>query len=207
MALTRLTWHTVAQLGMLVSALACSGSEESADGTETVQRDADTTEHSDDGDPLDRAPVQPQATVIRLINGSSETRSRLSPCSGPRDILVRPAAIGSEPPVPTCSQVDCADTSEDEVLAPATECSALACAPGRVDLVPGAADADYEWDGVYWALTERNCYDATTPESGAPMLARVCFGRPAAGDYDLQDVTCTDFPFVYGVPVVEVELQ
>jgi hypothetical protein len=38
------------------------------------------------------------------------------------------------------------------------------------------------------------------------MLAHVCFGKPA-GDYDLRDVTCSDYPFAYGTPLLEIELE
>lgn len=215
MALSQSTWHTVAQLVVLVSALACSGSEVSPSDTDTAHLDdadaipnAEDTERSDDGARTEPAPFEPHATVVRLVNGAAETRSRVSACAGPRDIVgIRPAAIATEPPTPTCARVDCDTTRDNEVLAPENQCSGPACAPLRVDRVPGAVDVDYEWDGVYWTLTERNCYDATTPESGTPMLVRACFGRPAAGDFDVQDVTCTDFPFVYGVPFVEVVLQ
>jgi hypothetical protein len=165
------------------------------------------TEQRDPSEHADRSRFEPRATSIRVLNGTDEVRSRYSPCYGSYSIGIRPAAVDSIPRQPTCSKVDCATLADGEILAPTAECAVPACGNGRVDLAPGAADVDFDWDGTYLTLTPRNCYEPTTFEPGAPMLARVCFGKPAAGDYDVQDYTCTDYSFAYGAPMLEVELQ
>jgi len=150
--------------------------------------------------------LEAHATTIRVVNGSAEMHARVGSCTGPEEIGIRPAAVQVEPPVPTCRRIDCSTLSSGEALARENECTGVACAPLRVDLAPGAADADYAWDGVYRTLSERNCYTPTIFEPGTPMLAHVCFGRPD-GDYDLLDVTCSDHPFAYGTPLLEIELE
>jgi hypothetical protein len=177
------------------------GSEE-----DELLREQDT-ERSDANDPIVPTSFERRATAIRVVNASAEVRSRYTSCSGAYALGIRPAAVDAPSRQPTCSKIDCTTLDPDEILTPMTECSAPACADGRLDLAPGEADAEYDWDGVFLTLTERNCYDSTTFEAGTPMLARVCFGKPGASDYDMQDYTCTEYPFAYGAPVLEVELQ
>lgn len=218
MTRTRWIWHKLAQLAVFGSLWACSG--EILEQAAELQDTQNTNDAAEDSLPLpedtgsrdanehaDGARFEPRATAIRVLNGSEEARSRYTPCYGSYTIAVRPAAIDSTPRQPTCSKVDCATLGPGEVLTPTAECAVPSCADGRVDLAPGAADVEFNWDGTYLTLTQRNCYDPTTFEPGTPMLARVCFGRPAAGAYDVQDYTCTDHSFAYGAPMLEVELQ
>jgi len=187
-----LVWHKLAAALAFASVLGCSG-----EATEN-----ETTERTDPEPSLEAL-----GTAIHVVNGSAEMRARLSPCSGePYGVGIRPASLDAESPAPTCSRIQCSSLSANETLAPSTECAAAACAPGRVDLAPGAADTDSQWDGVYLTLTERNCYEPTMFEPGTPMLAHVCFGTPANFS-DLLDVSCTDHPFEYGAPSLEIELE
>lgn len=218
MARTRWVWHRVAQFVVLGSVWACSGeaSDEAAESADTQNPDdspeepespAEDTEQGEDVEDPEGSRLEPLATAIRVLNGSDEMRSRYSPCAGTYTIGIRPAAVESVPRQPTCSKIDCAALPDGEVLMPAAECAVPACQSARVDLPPGGADLDFHWDGTYLALTQRNCYEPTTFEPGTPMLARVCFGKPAAGDFDVQEYTCTDHPFAYGAPMLEVELE
>ena len=192
----------MAHLALIGSTWGCSG--EALEHAELGAANGDRRD--DDGDAA-RSSLEPLVTAIRVVNFSAEVRSRYTPCTGSYTIGIRPAAVDSTPRSPTCTPIDCATLNPGEVLTPVIECSAVACAPSRLDLPPGAADADFDWDGRYLTLTKRNCYDPTTFEPGTPMLAHVCFGKPAAGDYDVQGYTCTDHPFAYGAALLEIELQ
>lgn len=218
MTRARWIWHRVAQFAMLGSVWACSGEaleqapelRERQDPNDSSKDPASRPEDTEQRGAIEqgsRSRFEAQSTAIRVLNGSDEVRSRYSPCYGSYTIEIRPAAVDSLPRQPTCSKVDCATLADGEIVTPTTECAVPACGDARVDLAPGAADVDFIWDGTYLTLTQRNCYDPTTFEAGTPMVARVCFGKPAAGDYDVQDYTCTDYSFAYGVPMLEVELQ
>lgn len=207
-------WHRVAHVVVLGLALACSGETLEVDDTNAPEGSSDDerlrsaeSDRRDDDEHAAPLPIEPRGTTIRVVNRTDGMRSRYSPCTGSYTIGIRPAAVEPLLRPPTCSKVECASLNAGEVVTPESECSAAACAPARVDLAPGMADVDYPWDGVYLELTERNCYVPTRLEPGTPMLARVCFGVPAAGDYDVLDHSCEDYPFAYGTSVLEVELQ
>jgi hypothetical protein len=169
---------------------------------------AEDTEHRAEDEHAERSSVEPHGTTIRVVNASAEVRSRYVPCGGqPYSLGIWPTAVDGNPKSPTCRPIDCATLEPDEILMPDTECPLLSCGDGRLDLAPGAADADYHWNGIYLTLTERNCYDQTTFELGTPMLVRICFGKPPEGNNDVRDSTCGDYPFAYGAPLLEVGLQ
>lgn len=206
-------WHSVAQLVVLGSVWACSGEalEQSSDtqnSNDSAADDLRNTADTERGDSNEVAhALEFRMTAVRVVNRSSEVRSRYASCTGPSyTIGVRPAGTDLPSLSPTCTKSDCAAVPAGETLRPDTECSVLTCAPQRIDLAPGAADVDFNWDGIYLTLTQRNCYEPTAFEPGTPMLAHICFGRPAAGDYDIQDYNCSDYSFAYGVPVLDVEL-
>jgi hypothetical protein len=189
---------------VLGSVLACSGQ-----ATQSVEvTDPDAQLEEPDAPQLEEpdAPrLEARPTVIHVINGSLEMRSRYALSDA--IAAIRPAAVDHEPAVPTCDRIDCATLSSGETLAPETQCARTLIAPARVDLEPGAAAPDYQWNGAYPKLTSRNCYITTTFEPGTPMLANVCFGIPGPGPYDAQDFRCTQHPFAYGEPLLEIELE
>jgi hypothetical protein len=211
------TWHNVAQLLLLGTSWACSGAtaeqlppapEDVTQATRDTRGAEDAQQEQDAPEVPDEPTLEPQGTRLRVLNASAEVRSRYVPCGIDLSytIAVRPASLTSAPLQNTCTRVDCSTVPAGETVPPSLECTAPACAPGRIDVAPGTRDEEYDWDGVYMALTQRNCFRPTTFDAGTPMLATVCYGA-ASGDYEVQDFRCTEHPFAYGQASLEIELR
>lgn len=205
-----LAWHMLAQPLASACILACSG--QAREFPSDQQSLADGSKRGQDGAATERRSAQavslePMPTTIRVINRSDRVRSRHTPCAGTYEIGVRPATLDRLPTLPTCNQVECASLGPSEVVPAESICAVPACEDGRVDVEPGGADADVTWDGVFWSLTERNCYVAQTFDIGTAMLASVCFGVPGESPWDITSLGCEDRPFEYGQSLVTIELE
>jgi len=189
---------------VLSSVLACSG--QAAENGEVAEPDTQLTQQDTQLTQQDAQQLEARPTVFHVVNGSPEIRSRYTLSADEGDVAIRPAAVDQEPATPTCYRIDCATLSSGETLEPETQCASTLIAPLRVDIEPGAADANYQWNGAYSTLMPRNCYTDMTFEPGTPMLATVCFGKPA-GFADVLETKCTEHPFAYGQPLLEIELE
>src|SRR3569832_707427 len=101
MARMSCTWHMVAQLVILGSVWACSG--------EALEESSDIQNGERGGESTLARSLEPRPTTIRVINSSSEVRSRYGSCTSPSyTIGVRPAGTDVLLRPPTCSKIDCA---------------------------------------------------------------------------------------------------
>jgi len=203
-----LVWHRLAQPLAFAWLLGCSGEADDVAPDDPVHEQADDQEHDTDSRDRVAEPVfEAMPTSIRVINRSDHVLSRYKAAAVETMLDIRPQSVSEIAPMPTCSRVDCASLGPGEVVTPQSVCSAVTIAPLRHDLSPGDSDEYMSWDGVFWSLTERNCYEPQSFEPGTPMLAHVCFGEPGPGPADVTALSCEDLLFAYGQPLVETEFE
>jgi hypothetical protein len=145
-------------------------------------------------------------TVIRVINESDRVLSRSQPCASAYQIAIRPRDVARVLPPTSCPAVSCDSIGPSETVGP-SDCAVPGCAGGRVDIAPGASDADYRWDGIYAEPTERNCFEPVALDVGDVMLASICFGRPGADPFAIEDLACGSYEFEYGIELFELGLN
>jgi hypothetical protein len=145
-------------------------------------------------------------TVIRVINQSDRVLSRSQPCASDYQIAIRPRDFARVLPPTSCPAVSCDSIGPSETVEPSS-CAVPGCAGGRVDIAPGSADVDYRWDGIYAEPTERNCFEPIPLDVGDVMLASICFGRPGAERFAIEDLACGSYEFDYGIEVFELGMN